>query len=1522
MKKLIPFILLFIAVNAFSQKEANFWYFGNGAALDFNSGTPIPVSNSELSTTEGCSSFSDINGNLLFYVGAPSPAARNLTIWGKDNIPMPNGRGLEGDASSSQSALTIPAPGQPNIYYLFTVGASSSNNAGFWYYTIDMTANGGLGDVVAGPVVLGNSANHSSWTEKVTAVRAGCDAFWVISSVRNTFYAYKVDPSGVNVSSPVLSTINGYSTDDRRGYLKVSPDGKKLVAANMGSGTYLFNFDDTTGIVSNFNDSATINQLNLDNRNGYGVEFSPTSSRLYVSTGDFSGDTEHLFQFNLTPPTFQEINNSRFTVHQYNNTRGALQLGPDGKIYWTSDESNSISVINNPDELRTAVNYSHLSVNLGAGVNATQGLPPFISSLFLTVDIKDDDTDLVINNQNLQFCIGDNKTITPDEVTGQTPPTYKWEFDNGTTTIEIPSSAPNYSLELTNLQTSDNGKYTLTIELVSDCGAVTQYVGTFNVGVFIPATANPAPEIMPFCDLDGNGLNEFNLQLYNDEMRGATSSAADYDVVYYITEEDAIDGINPLPNPYTNSAPFSTDLIFAKVQNKNAPNACFAITSFSLIVTGRPVARVPTYRICDNDDDGNDTNGKVDTFLLSTKDAFIYGNLDPLKYTISYHDTAMGAATNDAATIIDKNTNYSVTNSKQVFIRLENNDNVACNDTSKSFFLRVDPLPVLKPTPTLEHCVSVSNPNPSVNLTLAQYHVSETPGVRFEYYTDAGGVNRIGNFTSYPVLVNQSQSVFVKVITNQGCTRDLVELIINVGETPDNPYNDLQPPVCDDFLDRLGRDRPGFNDDTDRITGFYLDKTEILNRINAPINTIVTFYHNISDRANSLDSITDISDFRNNINKNNVSITPEGIEFPVYYKILSEINNNCQGLGQFYLQVREVPVAQPVLDLVFCDDILNGGSATDGKNSDINLRDLVPTILGSTQTEADYIVTFHTSKEDADNPANTGIANDTAYTNTPQTGFTEGEISEQTIYVRVQDRNRDPQCLNTHISFKIIVNPLPQISTTIPDIAVCDVDANPRDRVSTGIDLTVNSAAILNGRTNHLVQYFNTQDDATNGTRAIIDPTNFESDPSNPNYTPPINFNTDAPSTQTVFVAVLNQNGNGCSSVASSFQILLYPEANIPVNISDYSECDNKTDSDEDDENERNGDISLINKIPEILANYDPSEHDDFTVTFHVNPKDAQTGNNPIDENKYENTTNNQQIYVRVENTKNTPINCAYTRLSFSINIKPLPSFIVVGEENIEDPIFLCFNDLPLTLEAENPGATYSYEWMDQAGTVLGTNRTLDVVIGGKYTITATDQFPSGCARTRTIVVKESDIATLEENFIVIIDESNNIGNKENISIFINTTDNNIGPGNYQFAIRNDDTNYTSPFQDEPLFENLMGGIYTVIINDKNGCSPDTELQISVIQFPKFFTPNGDGKNDTWAIKGANKDFYPNSSINIFNRFGKLVAQLPIDSNGWDGTYGGKLLPSDDYWFNVVLNPANINKQPVLKKGNFSLLRR
>ncbi|HIE45172.1 MAG TPA: hypothetical protein EYP87_03145, partial [Flavobacteriaceae bacterium] len=140
------FFLLFVSIigTTFSQNEANIWYFGNNAGLDFSNGDPTPLNNGQLSTVEGCSSFSDSNGDLLFY-------SDGITVYNKNHVVMQNGNNLGGNPSSSQSGLIVPSPGDPNIFYLFTVGTNAvgqtgyPQNAGFKYYTIDMTTNGGLG---------------------------------------------------------------------------------------------------------------------------------------------------------------------------------------------------------------------------------------------------------------------------------------------------------------------------------------------------------------------------------------------------------------------------------------------------------------------------------------------------------------------------------------------------------------------------------------------------------------------------------------------------------------------------------------------------------------------------------------------------------------------------------------------------------------------------------------------------------------------------------------------------------------------------------------------------------------------------------------------------------------------------------------------------------------------------------------------------------------------------------------------------------------------------------------------------------------------------------------------------------------------------------------------------------------------------------------------------------------------------------------------------------------------------------
>src|SRR6188472_1444973 len=162
MKKLIFFfgLALFISEMAVAQKELNNWFFGNKAALNFGSGAPVNTAGSNLVSPAGCSSISDTQGNLLFY-------SDGMTVWNRNHLPMPNGSGLLGDAGATQSVLITYHPGNPNLYYIFTMDKVGGTN-GLRYTLVDMTLNGGLGGV---DVTQKNIDFSLQGVEKIGAVK-------------------------------------------------------------------------------------------------------------------------------------------------------------------------------------------------------------------------------------------------------------------------------------------------------------------------------------------------------------------------------------------------------------------------------------------------------------------------------------------------------------------------------------------------------------------------------------------------------------------------------------------------------------------------------------------------------------------------------------------------------------------------------------------------------------------------------------------------------------------------------------------------------------------------------------------------------------------------------------------------------------------------------------------------------------------------------------------------------------------------------------------------------------------------------------------------------------------------------------------------------------------------------------------------------------------------------------------------------------------------------------------------------
>ena len=203
-------VLVHFSISA--QAEASKWYFGINAGLDFSTGNPIALTNGELVTDEGCATISENNGDLLFYTDG-------ITVWDKQHNIMPNGTGLTGDSSSTQSAIIVPKPGDVSIFYIFTVDDLAGPN-GLRYSEVNMTLNGGNGDIT-------NQKNielNAFTTEKISAVKHanGID-FWVVTHDwnNNNFLSYQVTTAGVNIV-PVISSVGEEHGDnglDSKGYL-------------------------------------------------------------------------------------------------------------------------------------------------------------------------------------------------------------------------------------------------------------------------------------------------------------------------------------------------------------------------------------------------------------------------------------------------------------------------------------------------------------------------------------------------------------------------------------------------------------------------------------------------------------------------------------------------------------------------------------------------------------------------------------------------------------------------------------------------------------------------------------------------------------------------------------------------------------------------------------------------------------------------------------------------------------------------------------------------------------------------------------------------------------------------------------------------------------------------------------------------------------------------------------------------------------------------------------------------------
>jgi gliding motility-associated-like protein len=366
----------------------------------------------------------------------------------------------------------------------------------------------------------------------------------------------------------------------------------------------------------------------------------------------------------------------------------------------------------------------------------------------------------------------------------------------------------------------------------------------------------------------------------------------------------------------------------------------------------------------------------------------------------------------------------------------------------------------------------------------------------------------------------------------------------------------------------------------------------------------------------------------------------------------------------------------------------------------------------------------------------------------------------------------------------------------------------------------------------------------------------------------------------TVYVYATSPFTPTCSD-ESSFTVTIIdtPVAN-PVPASLRTVCD------EDGTNDGVTSFNLTTLSATILGTQTTSE---FEVTYYESLANATTGTNPV-------TASSQTVvYVRVKN--NLTANCFDVKpITIIVNKLPVPT-PVDGIVCIDSETDTLLN--PYMMYSNLSSSAHQFLWTDAAGNTVATTANFQATLPGVYTVVATN-IATGCASEPVSVT-----VTASEPALVAYEVSEDFANNQSITVTA------TGQGNnFEYQLDN------GPFQDSNVFENVSSGMHTITVRDKYGCG-STVIQAMVVNYPKYFTPNGDGFNDSWNIRDLS--YQSTAKIVIYDRYGKMLSQIRPSTGGWDGTYNGKLMPSDDYWFSVSYTDEH--QMPQEFRAHFAMKR-
>ncbi len=446
----------------------------------------------------------------------------------------------------------------------------------------------------------------------------------------------------------------------------------------------------------------------------------------------------------------------------------------------------------------------------------------------------------------------------------------------------------------------------------------------------------------------------------------------------------------------------------------------------------------------------------------------------------------------------------------------------------------------------------------------------------------------------------------------------------------------------------------------------------------------------------------------------------------------------------------------------------------------------------------------------------------------------------------------------------VIINPEPLVS--------CDEDT-PGDIAT--FDLESKNDEITDANPDYRISYHETIVDADLGVNALISPYVSVS--------------------RTVFARAENTAGVCYATTELDLQVEQSPTILSAI----YSLCDDTMEFDGDTSNDSVPfDLESQNVI--VLNGQDPIAN---TVTYYESLADAEAEINALS-TPYENVTNPQVVSVRINNNNSD----CFVIGELTLQVNPIPSF------DLQDNYTFCIDSdgsevtlPPLIDTGLDNSADYNFEWYLNGTIITGANgSSYEPTQTGIYNVLVTSIL-TGCSTSvddpNTITeVNESarPFLTASQVSLAFVEGNNILATATSIGTLIN------GNAAYEFSLDGGPWVSNIPNDGTYTFENVGAGEHTIESRDISGCGTAL-VTLTVLDYPLYFTPNGDGYHDTWNVIGITS--LPDAEIYIFDRYGKLLKQINPNGTGWDGTFNNQLMPSDDYWFKLEYNESNTNER-------------